>query len=67
MNLFQSDNIWKKQARQSQKKPLTPEEEWKKQFNSNSLWLLGGGVLLALYLGPSARAASRWTAAPPCW
>ena len=51
MNPFQSDNIWKKQARQGQKKPLTPEEEWKKQFNSNSLWLLGGVVLLALYLG----------------
>ena len=51
MNPFQSDNIWKKQARQGQKKPLTPEEEWRKQFNSNSLWLLGGVVLLALYLG----------------
>lgn len=51
MNPFQSDNIWKKQARQGKKKPLSPEEEWQKQFNSNSLWLLGGVVLLALYLG----------------
>ena len=52
MNPFQSDNIWKKKARQgkAQQHPLTPQEEWRKQMNSNSLWLVGGVVLLALYL-----------------
>ena len=49
---FQSDNIWKKKARQgkAQQHPLTPQQEWQKQVNSSSLWLGGGVVLLALYL-----------------
>ena len=53
MNPFQSDNIWKKKARQgkAQQNPLTPQQEWQKQVNSSSLWLGGGVVLLALYLG----------------
>lgn len=52
MNPFQSDNIWKKKARQgkTQQHPLTPQQEWQKQVNSSSLWLGGGVVLLALYL-----------------
>ena len=52
MNPFQSDNIWKKKARQgkAQQHPLTPQQEWQKQVNSSSLWLGGGVVLLALYL-----------------
>ena len=52
MNPFQSDNIWKKKARQgkAQQHPLTPRQEWQKQVNSSSLWLGGGVVLLALYL-----------------
>ena len=52
MNPFQSDNIWKKKARQgkAQQHPLTPQREWQKQVNSSSLWLGGGVVLLALYL-----------------
>ena len=47
MNPFQSDNIWKKKARQgkAQQHPLTPRQEWQKQVNSSSLWL-GGGVVL---------------------
>lgn len=53
MNPFQSDNIWKKKARQgkAQQNPLTPQQEWQKQVSSSSLWLGGGVVLLALYLG----------------
>ena len=53
MNPFQSDNIWKKKARQgkAQQNPLTPQQEWQKQVTSSSLWLGGGVVLLALYLG----------------
>ena len=41
MNPFQSDNIWKKKARQgkAQQHPLTPQQEWQKQVNSSSLWL----------------------------
>ena len=52
MNPFQSDNIWKKKARQgkAQQHPLTAQQEWQKQVNSSSLWLGGGVVLLALYL-----------------
>ena len=52
MNPFQSDNIWKKKARQgkAQQHALTPRQEWQKQVNSSSLWLGGGVVLLALYL-----------------
>ena len=52
MNPFQSDNIWKKKARQgkAQQHPLTPQQEWQKQVNSSNLWLGGGVVLLALYL-----------------
>ena len=52
MNPFQSDNIWKKKARQgkAQQHPLTPQQEWRRQVNSSSLWLAGGVVLLALYL-----------------
>ena len=36
MNPFQSDNIWKKKARQgkAQQHPLTPQQEWQKQVNS---------------------------------
>ena len=45
MNPFQSDNIWKKKARQGK-----AQQEWQKQVNSSSLWLGGGVVLLALYL-----------------
>ena len=32
MNPFQSDNIWKKKARQgkAQQHPLTPQQEWQK-------------------------------------
>ena len=39
MNPFQSDNIWKKKARQgkAQQHPLTPQQEWQKQVNSSSL------------------------------
>ena len=50
MNPFQSDNIWKKKARQgkAQQHPLTPQQEWQKQVNSSSLWLGGGVVLLAI-------------------
>ena len=50
MNPFQSDNIWKKKARQgnAQQHPLTARQEWQKQVNSSSLWLGGGVVLLAL-------------------
>ena len=35
MNPFQSDNIWKKKARQgkAQQHPLTPQQEWQKQVN----------------------------------
>ena len=38
MNPFQSDNIWKKKARQgkAQQHPLTPRQEWQKQVNSSS-------------------------------
>ena len=56
MNPFQSDNIWKKKARQgkAQQHPLTPRQEWQKQVNSSSLWLL------------SAPAPWRWTQAPSC-
>ena len=61
MNPFQSDNIWKKKARQgkAQQHPLTPQQEWQKQVNSSSpqksdpcapVRLGGGVVLLALYL-----------------
>ena len=46
MNPFQSDNIWKKKARQgkAQQHPLTPRQEWQKQVNSSSLWLGGGAA-----------------------
>lgn len=52
MNPFQSDNIWKKKARQgkTQQHPLTAQREWQKQVSSSSLWLGGGMILLALYL-----------------
>ena len=55
MNPFQSDNIWKKKARQgkAQQHPLTPQQEWQKQVNSSSLWL-GGGVVLLECLGTLA-------------
>lgn len=46
MNPFQSDNIWKKKARQGK----AQQQEWQKQVNSSNLWLGGGVVLLALYL-----------------
>lgn len=51
MSIFQSSNIWKKAARQKkqQENPLTPEQEWRKQFTSTALWLVGGAVLVVLY------------------
>ena len=64
MNPFQSDNIWKKKARQgkAQQHPLTPRQEWQKQVNSSSLWLGGGVVLLALYLAAVRAGTVAWSA-----
>lgn len=52
MNPFQSDNIWKKKARQGRRSSIRSRRsmEWQKQVSSSSLWLGGGVVLLALYL-----------------
>ena len=51
MNPFQSDNIWKKKARQGkvQQHPLTPQQEWQKQVSSSSLWLGGGSGVGMVY------------------
>ena len=67
MNPFQSDNIWKKKARQgkAQQHPLTPRQEWQKQVNSSSLWLGGGVVLLALYLAAVRAGTVALPTAPP--
>ena len=67
MNPFQSDNIWKKKARQgkAQQHPLTPQQEWQKQVNSSSLWL-GGGVVLHCIWPLFPPAPWRWTQAPSC-
>ncbi len=48
MNPFQSDNIWKKKARQgkAQQHPLTPRQEWQKQVNRADR---GGGLLLRIH------------------
>ena len=65
MNPFQSDNIWKKKARQgkAQQHPLTPQQEWQKQVNSSSLWL-GGGVVL-LTINPLSQALGKsWSPLP---
>lgn len=52
MNLFQSSNIWKRMAREKRKAehPDTPEELRQKQHTSTLLWLLGGVVLIILFL-----------------
>lgn len=52
MNPFQSRNIWKRAAREKKRaeQPKTPEQVWRGQVTSNSLWLLGGSLLTVLYL-----------------
>lgn len=56
MGLFDSDNIWKRRARQQQaaQNPLTPHEQWEKELRSNCLWLAGGVLVLALSAGAVA-------------
>lgn len=50
MGLFESDNIWKRRARQQEAAlhPLTPHEQWEKELRSNCVWLAGGVLVLAL-------------------
>lgn len=62
MKLFQSDNIWKRQARAKQEalNPPTPHEKWKQDLRSNSLWLLGGMVLEILYIIAIFAGAASW-------
>lgn len=57
MNPFQSDNIWKRQARAKKlaANPRTPYEEWRSKMASDGLWLAGGLILLVLY-GQAMRA-----------
>ena len=52
MHLFQSDNIWKRQARarRQAEHPPTPYEAWRSKLCSDSVWLAGGVLVLALYL-----------------
>lgn len=52
MNLFQSNNIWKRAARERKKaeNPDTPEQIQRKQRNSAALWLAGGAVIFVLLL-----------------
>lgn len=52
MNPFQSNNIWKRMAREKRKAehPDAPEELRRKQHTSTLLWFLGGAVLLVLFL-----------------
>lgn len=52
MNIFQSNNIWKRAARERRRAehPYTPEEARRKQLSSTALWLIGGVVVLALFL-----------------
>ena len=50
MGLFESDNIWKKKARQQQEAlhPTSPHEKWERELRSNYLWLAGGILVAAL-------------------
>lgn len=52
MHPFQSNNIWKRAARQRKRAehPETPEQSRRKQTISTALWLTGGVVILALLL-----------------
>lgn len=52
MNIFQSDNIWKRAARERKRAehPDTPEEARRRQLTSTALWLIGGVVVLVLFL-----------------
>jgi len=50
MRLFESDNIWKRKAREQYRAshPLTPHEKWKQELRSQYLWLTGGILVAAL-------------------
>lgn len=50
MNLFESDNIWKRKARQERQAlhPMTAHETWEKELRSNYLWLIGGILVTAM-------------------
>lgn len=50
MGLFESDNIWKRKAREEREAlhPMTPHEKWEKELRSNCLWLAGGALVVAL-------------------
>lgn len=52
MNPFQSNNIWKRAAREGKRAehPDTPEQTRRKQRKSTALWLTGGVVILVLFL-----------------
>lgn len=51
MNPFQSNNIWKRMAREKKKAehPDTPEQSRRRQQRGTLLWLTGGIVMLALF------------------
>lgn len=50
MRMFESDNIWKRKAREEREAlhPMTPHEKWEKELRSNCLWLTGGLLVVAL-------------------
>lgn len=50
MGIFQSDNIWKRKARQQQavQHPMTAHEKWAQELRSNCLWLAGGILVVTL-------------------
>lgn len=50
MRMFESDNIWKRKAREEREAlhPMTPHEKWEKELRSNCLWLAGGILVVAL-------------------
>ncbi|NBI66246.1 hypothetical protein D1646_05335 [Pseudoflavonifractor sp. 60] len=52
MNPFQSNNIWKRAAREKKKaeNPDTAEQIQRKLRNSTALWLVGGVVIFVLLL-----------------
>lgn len=52
MNIFQSDNIWKRKMREEKaaRNPPTEHEKWEAELRSNMLWLFGGVVVVVLLL-----------------
>lgn len=59
MRIFESDNIWKRKMREEKaaRNPAPAHDQWKAQLRSNLLWLIGGVLVVVVYLAAIVKGA----------